>query len=265
MASTISVHEYAEPICSACTCCEMSRMRLRYCKQRARAAATSKKLRRVMSCIVRLPERGLGSRQGRAAAAVACRKTPVDSIASTPRALRPQARRGSFRPLLDDGPVIIAGVAGLLEQLDPAVRIVVELGGQDPFLEQRLLLRRAVGIDLDKAAARRQALDLAQRRDQFGALEIVHGVERNDGRKAVVRERQLGGAAEMQPADHFGLAFHQRVFRNVEAEGFEAGTDLEQILDQKALGAADVEDAVARLEAEVLDHILGDRNPAAIV
>src|SRR5690349_5710032 len=118
MASTISVHEYAEPICSAWTCWEMSRMRLRYCKQRARAAVTSKKLRRVMSCIGH-SQTGLPPRAG--LAATAARNIPVDSAASTPRARSAHKRGGgSFRPLLDDGPVIIAGVAGLLEQPDPA-------------------------------------------------------------------------------------------------------------------------------------------------
>src|SRR5262245_62384796 len=68
--------------------------------------------------------------------------------------------------LLDDGPVVIASIAGLLEQLDPAVRIVVELSRQHPFLEQFLLFRGAIGIDLNKAFSRREALDLAQGRDQ---------------------------------------------------------------------------------------------------
>jgi hypothetical protein len=69
----------------------------------------------------------------------------------------------------------------------------------------------------------------------------------------------------MQPADHLGLAFHQGIFGDVEAERFETGTDLEQILDQKTLGTADVENAIARLEPEVFHHVLGNRNPAAVV
>src|SRR5438552_3698394 len=46
---------------------------------------------------------------------------------------------GFLRRSFDDGPVIIAGVTGFSEQGDPAVRIIMELGGEHPFLEQHLL------------------------------------------------------------------------------------------------------------------------------
>jgi hypothetical protein len=45
---------------------------------------------------------------------------------------------------------------------------------------------------------------------------------------------------------------HQSIFRNVEAKGLEAGTNLEQVLDQESLAAADVEHAITGLEIEVL-------------
>src|SRR5262249_35798531 len=69
----------------------------------------------------------------------------------------------------------------------------------------------------------------------------------------------------MEPADDLRLAMNQRILRDIEAEGLEAGTDLDQILDQEALAAAHVEHAVAGLEIEVLHHILGDRNPSTVV
>src|SRR5262249_6997928 len=68
-----------------------------------------------------------------------------------------------------------------------------------------------------------------------------------------------------EPADDPGLALHQRIFRDVEAEGLEAGTDLDQVLDQEALATAHVEHAIAGLEIEVLHHILSDRNPSTVV
>ena len=71
----------------------------------------------------------------------------------------------SLRPLLDDRPVVIPSVAGLVEQANPAIGIVMELGGQHPFLEHCLLLGSAVGIDLHKSTARRQTLHLLQRGD----------------------------------------------------------------------------------------------------
>ena len=43
------------------------------------------------------------------------------------------------------------------------------------------------------------------------------------------------------------------------------GKHLEEVLDQKSLAGTDVEHAVAGLEAEVLDDVLGHRDPAAVV
>src|SRR5262249_53683642 len=102
-------------------------MRLRKRKHRSRAAASSKKFRLVMSSIE--PSRGpphfgdVGS--GTSRSPPLCEPSPVCSSRS--------------RRLLDDGPVVITGVAGLLEQLDPTLRIVVEFRGQHPLLEQFLL------------------------------------------------------------------------------------------------------------------------------
>ena len=83
--------------------------------------------------------------------------------------------------------------------------------------------------------------------------------------KRIVGKRQALGAAQMQAADDLRLAVHQRILRDVQAECLEPRADLHQVLDQKALGAADVEHAVAGLEPEVRDDVLRDRNPAAVV
>src|SRR5215831_14751246 len=176
-----------------------------------------------------------------------------------------QSPAGFLRRSFDDGPVIIAGVAAFSEQSDPAVRIIMELGGEHPFLKQRLLLSSAIGVDLHEGAPWRQSLDFAERGDAFAAVQIVHRIERYHRLEALVGKRQLDGIAEMEPADDLRLAMHQRIFRNVEAEGFEAGTDLDQVLDQEALAAAYVEHAIAGLEIEVLHHVLGDRNPSTVV
>src|SRR5262249_49358649 len=146
-----------------------------------------------------------------------------------------------------------------------AVRIIVEFGGQHPFLEQRLLLRGAIRIDLHEGASGCEAFDFTQRDDAFAAIEIVHGIERYHRLEAPVRKRQLDGIPQMEPADDLRLAMHQRIFRDVEAEGLKAGADLDQVLDQEALPATHVEHAIAGLEFEVLHHILGDRNPSTIV
>src|SRR5262245_4828211 len=172
---------------------------------------------------------------------------------------------GFLRRSFDDGPVIIAAVAGFSEQGDPAVRIIMELGSEHPLLEQRLLLSAAIGVDLDEGAPWRQSFDFTERGDAFAAVEIVHRIERYHRLEALVGKRQLDGIPEMEPADDFRLAMHQRIFRDVEAEGLEAGTDLDQVLDQEALAAAYVEHAIAGLEVEVLHHVLGDRNTSSVV
>src|ERR1700730_928382 len=168
---------------------------------------------------------------------------------------------GSF----DDGPVVIAGVAGLFAYRHPIVRIRVELGRENPLLERRFLLRGAIGIDLDETASRRQALNFAQCSHAFPPLEIVHGIDRYHGFEAVVRKRQLDGVAKMEPPNDFRLAMHERIFRDIEPEGFEAGAYLDEVLYQKTFAATDIEHAVARLEMEVRDHVLGYGNPAAVV
>src|SRR5215470_7951333 len=175
------------------------------------------------------------------------------------------APAGFLRRSFDDGPVIIAGVAGFAKQGDPAVRIIVELGGEHPFLEQRLLLRGAIRIDLHEGAPGCEAFDLPERGDAFAAIEIVHGIERYHRLEALIRKRQLDGIAEMEPPGDFRLAMHQRIFRDIEAEGLETGTGLDQILDQEALAATYVEHAIAGLEIEVLHHVFRNGNPSTIV
>src|SRR6185503_18687156 len=94
----------------------------------------------------------------------------------------------SLSPLVDDRPVVIPGVAGLVEQANPAIGIVVKPGGQYPFLEHCLLLGRPVGIDLHESTTGGQTLHLFQCGDQIGAFEIVDGVEGEAASEAVVGE-----------------------------------------------------------------------------
>src|SRR5712691_11356579 len=155
-------------------------MRLRKRRHRSRAAVSSKKYRLVMSCIETF------LKAGRPAA----ESSGLDRLKpSAPELALPCGR--SSKGLLNDGPVVIARVAGLLEQPDPAVRVGVELGGQDPFLEQRLLFRRPIGIDLNKPLPRRQALDFTESGDQFVPFQIMDRIERDDGIEAAIRERQF--------------------------------------------------------------------------
>src|SRR5688572_3701413 len=93
----------------------------------------------------------------------------------------------------------------------------------------------------------------------------MYRIERYHRAETVIRERQSVGPAEVQTADDFRLAMHQRVLGDIEPECFQSRTDFHQIFHQKTLGAADVEHAVAWLEPEVAHHVLGDRDPATVV
>src|SRR5580698_9537108 len=168
-------------------------------------------------------------------------------------------------PSLDDRPVIIAAIAGFVKELTPAGRIVMRLGGQDPAEKHLLLLWGAIGIDLDVGPAGRHALDLVHRGDAFLAIEVVNDIDRDRCGEAVVRERQLDAIADMQTADHLGFAMHQRIFGDVEAESFQARAHLAQILDEEALGTAYIEHPIAGLQPEMLDDVLSDWNPAAVI
>src|SRR5437588_703552 len=81
------------------------------------------------------------------------------------------------------------------KQADPAVRIIVELGGEHPFFEQGLLLRGAIGVDLHEGAPGCESFDFSERGDAFAAIEVVHGIERYHRLETPVRERQLHGIA----------------------------------------------------------------------
>jgi hypothetical protein len=58
---------------------------------------------------------------------------------------------------------------------------------------------------------------------------------------------------------------HQRVFGDIEAKCFEPRTGLDKVLDEKTLAGTNIEHAIAGLEAEMLDYVLGDRQPSPIV
>src|ERR1700730_12719132 len=79
---------------------------------------------------------------------------------------------------VNDSPAIVAGVPGVAEQREPAIGVVVELGRQDPALEDRLLLRGVVAVHLHERAAGAQALDLPQGQNRARPWKIVNGVDR---------------------------------------------------------------------------------------
>lgn len=53
--------------------------------------------------------------------------------------------------------------------------------------------------------------------------------------------------------------------RNIDPDRLEAGAYGHQVFDQKALGAAHIEHSITGRETKVIDHVLGHREPAAII
>src|SRR5438874_11813100 len=84
---------------------------------------------------------------------------------------------------LDNGPIVIAGIARLLEQLTPAGRVVMRLCRQHPAEEHLLLGRRAIRIDLNVGASRPPPLDLAHCGYAVCLRELGDDVDRGRRRK----------------------------------------------------------------------------------
>src|SRR4051812_8577944 len=75
---------------------------------------------------------------------------------------------------LNDGPEVVAGVAGLLEKRDPFLGIAVVFSRQHPTLEDVSLLRSVIAIDLNESATIRHALDLLHNFSGARSREVVH-------------------------------------------------------------------------------------------
>lgn len=64
---------------------------------------------------------------------------------------------------LEDGPIVVAGIARVLEQSMPHVGLAVGLGGENPVEKSVALVVVAIGIDLDIAeAATTSSLSMAR-------------------------------------------------------------------------------------------------------
>src|SRR5262249_54431934 len=78
-------------------------------------------------------------------------------------------------------------------------------------------------------------------------------------------ERQLLRGASYDPATDLVVAGVDGVLRDFEPPHLEAGHDRDQVAHEEALGAADIEHAVAGLEPEMLGHVAGGGRPAPVV
>src|SRR5215510_4769585 len=126
----------------------------------------------------------LRGRHGRSLARCRAAYTPLHRIRPgrhRPRIQQPQGCSPPWpAPSFDDRPIPVAGVAGFLEELEPALRVVVELRREHPALEDLLLLGRVVAVDDDERVAARDALDLRHGLDGAGTREVVDRIERQD-------------------------------------------------------------------------------------
>src|SRR5260370_14349245 len=90
-------------------------------------------------------------------------------------------------PSLRDGPVVVSAVARLREQPAPAGRIEVGPRGELPALELFPLRVVQPGVHLDVAVPATDPLDLRQRPDALGPVQVVEGVDRHHQIEGAVR------------------------------------------------------------------------------
>ena len=127
---------------------------------------------------------------------------------------------------------------------------------------------RPIGVDLHETAnwISHNATHFLKRADAALCIEVVDRVSDLELHRNLHQEREPFRSAQVQTPNAFGLAVHQRITRDVEAECLETGGLLHKVFDEKALGAApDVKDTHPRLKTETRDNISGDRPPAPIV
>ena len=141
----------------------------------------------------------------------------------------------------------------------------MEFGGEDPLKEYFSLLRRAIGIHLNEASSRGKSLYLSNGTNRIRPFKVMDRIDRQNCVEALVGKRQFICAAELQTAHHLWLAMPQGILGNIETKRFEARANLHEILDQKPLGAADIQHPIAGRKVKVFDDDLSDRNPAAII
>src|SRR5215471_527380 len=166
---------------------------------------------------------------------------------------------------IQDRPIVAPGVARLGEERAPLLRPQERDGGEHPLHEDVALGLVPVRIDLDVPSPGRQPLDLAERGQAALALQVVEHVDRDHGREGARGKRQLVRGSPDEATRRLRLGAAQRVVGDVEPPDAEPGADGGQILDEKPLGAPDVQHAVARREAEVLDDVPRDGDPAPVV
>src|SRR5262245_4323920 len=166
---------------------------------------------------------------------------------------------------VENRPVIVAGIAGMLEQAIPHVGLAEGFCRQHPVEECVAFLIVAIGVDLDIAAPRRDTLDLAYRLDAGLVSEIVHHIDAKRRRDAVAGKRQLLRAAAQDAAACVGVAVVDRILRDFEPPDLEARDDRHQVAHEEALGTTDVQHAVARLEPEMRGDVSGNGYPAPII
>src|ERR1700733_7714505 len=79
--------------------------------------------------------------------------------------------------LLDNGPVVVAGVTGLGKDFYPTLWKIMKFRREHPTLEDLLLLGRQIGVNLDESPPATEALDFAHRSNCPRPRKVVDGIE----------------------------------------------------------------------------------------
>src|ERR1700682_2585188 len=91
---------------------------------------------------------------------------------------------------LDDSSVVIAFIAGFLEQFDPALGIVVELGRQNPAFKNFFLFGSMKAVDLDECTPSGEPLNFLQHLDGSETRKVVYSIETKHAIEAVIGKRK---------------------------------------------------------------------------
>src|SRR5580704_17527019 len=82
----------------------------------------------------------------------------------------------------------------------------------------------------------------------------------------MVGKRQLVvDVTDMNATDNLRLTMHGRITRYIDPKDLKTRQGSHEILDQKALCAAEVEHAIAGFQVPMRDHVLRDRQPSPVV
>src|SRR6266850_232593 len=157
---------------------------------------------------------------------------------------------------------VVAAVPGLLEPPGPLRGRIERLARHLPVEQVRFLGLVAIGLHA-KVFALGDALHLPQRLVQVVAVQVMQRLDGDREIEVAIGPRQGCRIADAQPVLELILGVADGVLGDVDAVDLHAWHHQREVIKQVALAAADIEDALTRLDAVMLGHRARDFLPAA--